>query len=400
MKLNMNEFVNKNNNDSNEENDNTYSFENWEDLDVNMQLLRGINAFGFAFPSPIQKKGIKPILEGKDVIAQAQSGTGKTGAFSIGSIGIIQDSNDGQVLIISPTRELSKQTFKVVGGISALMKNINSQLLIGGTDTQYDIEQYNTNKPQILIGCPGRVQELLRRNVINGKNVRLIVLDEADEMLSGGFKEQIYNIFQYLKNDVQVALFSATLPDELKSITEKFMRNPVEIYVKRDKLTLEGITQYHINVEDDYSKYTTLKDLFARISASQCIIYANSIKRVKDLYEAMMADGFPVCCIHSGMEKTERNDAYDNFIEGRYKVLISTNITARGIDIQQVSTVINFDIPKDTHTYIHRIGRSGRWGRKGMGINFVTRRDYRKLKEIENYYDTYIPALPANFTIS
>jgi len=400
MKLNMNEFMNKNNNDSNEENDNTYSFENWEDLDVNMQLLRGINAFGFAFPSPIQKKGIKPILEGKDVIAQAQSGTGKTGAFSIGSIGIIQDSNDGQVLIISPTRELSKQTFKVVGGISALMKNINSQLLIGGTDTQYDIEQYNTNKPQILIGCPGRVQELLRRNVINGKNVRLIVLDEADEMLSGGFKEQIYNIFQYLKNDVQVALFSATLPDELKSITEKFMRNPVEIYVKRDKLTLEGITQYHINVEDDYSKYTTLKDLFARISASQCIIYANSIKRVKDLYEAMMADGFPVCCIHSGMEKTERNDAYDNFIEGRYKVLISTNITARGIDIQQVSTVINFDIPKDTHTYIHRIGRSGRWGRKGMGINFVTRRDYRKLKEIENYYDTYIPALPANFTIS
>ena len=402
MKLNMNEFLNKNNNDNDniEENDNTYSFENWEDLDVNMQLLRGINAFGFAFPSPIQKKGIKPILEGKDVIAQAQSGTGKTGAFSIGSIGIIQDSNDGQVLIISPTRELSKQTFKVVGGISSLMKNIKSQLLIGGTDTQYDIEQYNTNKPQILIGCPGRVQELLRRNVINGKNVRLIVLDEADEMLSGGFKEQIYNIFQYLKNDVQVALFSATLPDELKSITEKFMRNPVEIYVKRDKLTLEGITQYHINVEDDYSKYTTLKDLFARISASQCIIYANSIKRVNDLYEAMMADGFPVCCIHSGMEKTERNEAYDNFIEGRYKVLISTNITELVIDIQQVSTVINFDIPKDTHTYIHRIGRSGRWGRKGMGINFVTRRDYRKLKEIENYYQTYIPALPANFTIS
>ena len=238
---------------------------------------------------------------------------------------------------------------------------------------------------------------MIRRNYINAKTLKLIVLDEADEMLSSGFKEQVYNIFQHLSNNIQVALFSATLPPELSALTDKFMRNPVKILVKSEMLTLEGISQFKVQIEDDRQKYMTLKDLYNHISMSQCII-CNSVKRVQDLYEAMCEDNFPVCCIHSNMEKEDRANSYNEFKSGKYRVLISSNVTARGIDIQQVSTVINFDIPKDINTYLHRIGRSGRWGRKGIGINFITRRDFRKLKEIEQHYNTVIEDLPANFS--
>ena len=196
-----------------------------------------------------------------------------------------------------------------------------------------------------------------------------MILDEADEMLSVGFKEQVYEIFQYMNNDIQIALFSATMPPEIESLTEKFMRNPIKILVKAEMLTLEGISQYYIALEDDVGKFIALKDLYESISVSQCIIYCNSIKRVGELYNAMIEDCFPVCCIHSGMDKQERLDSYNEFIKGKFRVMISSNVTARGIDVQQVSTVINFDVPKCPRTYLHRIGRSGRWGRKGVGIN-------------------------------
>ena len=236
----------------------------------------------------------------------------------------------------------------------------------------------------------------MRRRKLNTRNVKLLVIDEADEMLSSGFKEQIYNIFQFLGNKVQIVLFSATLPPEIQSLTTKFMRDPINILVKTESITLEGIKQYYVALDNDAQKYESLKDLFNCISVSQCIIYCNSINRVNDLYEALCKDNFPVCCIHSGMEKSIREKAYKDFINGGTRVLISSNLTARGIDVQQVSTVINFDIPKDIHTYIHRIGRSGRWGRKGMGINFITQRDIRKIREIEQYYDTQIEEMPAS----
>jgi translation initiation factor 4A len=177
------------------------------------------------------------------------------------------------------------------------------------------------------------------------------------------------------------------------------MRDPVKICVKAESLTLEGIKQYFIAVEDDRQKYLTLKDLYQYISVSQCIIYANSVKRVTDLYDAMLEDNFPVCCLHSHMDRSERDRAFKEFRTGSARVLISTNMTSRGIDIQQVSVVINFDLPKDIHNYLHRIGRSGRWGRKGTGINFITRRDIGKMKEIETYYGTQIEELPSDFVI-
>jgi superfamily II DNA/RNA helicase len=398
----MSENINKTQNiEAKIDNENKYelkTIENWEDLDCKLELLRGIYAYGFESPSPIQKKAICPMFDGKDIIAQAQSGTGKTACFSIGTLQHIDTSrNKTQAMILSPTRELSLQTYKVVKAIGSQFKNLTIQLLVGGTSTDTDIENLRSNTPHVIIGCPGRVHDMLRRKKLVPEDLTLIVLDEADEMLSQGFKEQVYNIFQYLPNNVQVALFSATMPNEVDTLTSKFMRNPVKVLVKAEQLTLEGIQQYYVALESDEQKYDTLKDLYGTISLSQSIIYCNSTKRVQDLYDAMTQDNFPVCQIHSQMEKDERVQSFNDFLNGTSRVLISSNVTARGIDIQQVSTVINFDVPKCVHTYLHRIGRSGRWGRKGMGINFVTRRDTRKLREIEQHYSTQIDELPANF---
>ncbi len=397
----MEEIVEIVENTDNEINNNCYNdIKSWDDLDLNPDILRGIYGYGFENPSPIQCKSIKPIIERKDIIAQAQSGTGKTAAFTIGSLSLVDlNKKDIQIVILSPTRELTIQTSKVIENLSSMMKGLKVHNLIGGTSIDEDSHTLRKNTPHIICGCSGRVYDMMRRNHNLFKKVKMIVLDEADEMLSVGFKDQVYNILQNLPVDVQVALFSATLPDHIQVLTEKFMRNPVKIYVKTESLTLEGISQYFVGVDDDKQKYITLKNIFSFISMSQCIIYCNTVKRVKDLYDAMIEDGFPVCCIHSGMDKTERYNAFNDFRLGKQRVLISSNVTARGIDVQQVSVVINFDLPKCIHTYLHRIGRSGRWGRKGVGINFITRRDINKIKEIEQHYCTQIDELPANLNI-
>lgn len=375
-------------------------FSVWEDVEeLNPQLLRGIYAYNFEKPSYIQQKSILSILRGNDVIAQAQSGTGKTGAFGVATLQRIDSTvqKDVQALILAPTRELAKQIMEVVTGLGSQMPGLKVQLLIGGTSTDEDAKMLKTEMPHIVVGCPGRVYDMIRRKYINAKQIKMLVLDEADEMLSVGFKDQIYNIFQYLHNDIQVCLFSATMPVELHKLTEKFMRNPVKILVQAEQLTLEGICQHYVGLEDDETKFVTLQDLYKTVSMSQSIIYCNSVKRVSDLTEAMVMKGYPACCIHSGMDKSARDEAYANFKSGKYRVLISSDVTARGIDIQQVSIVINFDLPRSVHTYLHRIGRSGRWGRKGMGISFITPRDTKQLKEIESFYSTVITELPSNF---
>ena len=249
-----------------------------------------------------------------------------------------------------------------------------------------------------MVGCPGRAFDILRRRIIDGSLIKMVVIDEADEMLSAGFKDQIYNIFQMFNRNIQVVLFSATLPENIFEITTKFMKTPVTIMVKAEQLTLEGISQYFVAIENDQQKYATLKDIYSFLSLSQCIIYCNSVNRVVDLFEAMQQDGFPVCCIHSEMDSEVRDESFTKFRVGEARVLISTNVTARGIDVQQVGVVINFDIPKCVHNYLHRIGRSGRWGRKGVGINFMTRRDVFKMKEFEEYYACQIEPLPENLS--
>jgi hypothetical protein len=397
-----NEPTNDSINNEEEVFDSSYEIKDWDKIgDIDHNILRGIYSYGFEKPSPIQQRAIMPIVKGKDLIAQAQSGTGKTAAFSIGALSLVNlNENFTQILILSPTRELTEQTSKVIKGLGGMMNGLRVQTVYGGAPYEESNNFNDKNTPHIICGCPGRVYDLMRKDKITSKSIKLMILDEADEMLSSGFKEQVYNIFQNLQNDIQIALFSATLPSNVFPIINKIMSNPVKICVKAEQLTLEGIAQYYIAVDDDRQKYITLKDLYKVISVSQCIIYCNSVKRVSDLYDAMKEDDFPVCRIHSSMDRTERESAFAEFRTGKSRVMISSNVTARGIDIQQVSIVINFDIPKDIHTYLHRIGRSGRWGRKGVGINFVTRRDISKLREIEGYYSCEIKEMPSNIDIS
>lgn len=373
----------------------------WDQLEdkCGPEILRGIYAYGFEAPSPIQQKAIVPMVARRDIVAQAQSGTGKTGCFTIGTLANIDSTKKVvQAILLAPTRELAMQTKSVIDSLGSFVEGFTTQLLVGGTPTEDAINDLKNNTPHVIVGCPGRIFDMLRRKRLSPQHLKLIVLDEADEMLSAGFKDQVYNIFEFMPKDIQVALFSATMPTELITLTDRFMRDPVKVLVKAEQLTLEGISQFYVALESDDEKYDCLKDIYGGASVAQCIIYCNSVRRVQDLYDAMTNDGYPVCQIHSGMEKAERIESYKSFKSGTHRVLISSNVTARGIDIQQVSTVINFDLPRDVHTYLHRIGRSGRWGRKGVGINFITRRDVRRLKEIESYYQTQIAEMPMNWT--
>jgi translation initiation factor 4A len=373
--------------------------ESWDDFKFKTELLRGIYSYGFENPSEIQKKAILPIINGKDTIAQAQSGSGKTGTFSISSLQLIDSSSPIlQAIIIAPTHELVKQISGVICDLGCCMEGLVLKTLIGGTSVQQDAQDIIKTPPQIIVGTAGRIYDMTRRKNIDLSLVKLFVLDEADEMLSRGFKEQIYNIFQYFNDDIQVALFSATMPEEIIKLAHKFMRDPVKITMKKEELNLECIQQNYVAVQNDYFKYDMLKHLFAKISVNQCIIYCNNVKRVIDLCQAMTDEGFSVCAIHSSINKEERDNIFRSFRGGQFRVLISSNITARGIDVQQVSTVINFDMPNCPHTYLHRIGRSGRWGRKGLAINFITKRDVSTMKMIENHYKITINELPVGNT--
>lgn len=374
-------------------------YDNWDHIpNINSNILRGIYNCGFETPSPIQKKAISPIIEKKSIIAQAQSGTGKTCAFTTGGLHLINtELNVTQVLILLPTRELAHQVHDVVLQLSKYLDNFKSYLLVGGTSVSDDIKYLSNNTPHLLVSCPGRLMDMVQKNMIRLNEIKCVIIDEADEMLSFGFKSQILSILKDTNANKQICLFSATIPNELNTLINTIMVDPVKILVKQSMLTLEGISQYYIAFDEEIYKYDALKDLYTSINFAQTIIYCNSLRRVEYLYQLMLKDGFPVCCIHSNMEKNDRLNAYNEFKNGKYRICISSNVTARGIDIQQVSTVINFDIPKDVHTYLHRIGRSGRWGRKGTAINFITKQDIYFLKSIETYYNTQISELPASF---
>lgn len=383
-----------------QENDEIKQYDAWDSLDLKDDLLRGIYSFGFESPSQIQKLAIKPIIDKRDVIAQAQSGTGKTGTFTISSLQRIEISEKTtQVMILAPTHELVKQISFVVKGIGSMMEGLVVKTLVGGTSVNEDIKQLNENVPHIVVGSTGRVNDMIRRQHLNTSNIKLFILDEADEMLSGGFKDQVYQIFQNLPQEAKISVFSATMPPYILEMTNKFMNNPVKITMEPEKLNLEGIEQFYLALNDDNGKYDTLKRLFNFLTVNQTIIYVNSVQRVEDLYNAMVADGYSVVCIHSSMKREDREQSFKDFRTGTYRVLISSNVTSRGIDIQQVSIVINFDIPKSVNTYLHRIGRSGRWGRKGTAINFITRQDVGYMKRIESHYKSNIKELPSEFNL-
>lgn len=370
--------------------DSNIEIKHWDDLNINTNLLRGIYSHGFEKPSEIQKKAIYPIINKKDVIAQAQSGTGKTGAFSISSLQSIDTSLlKTQVMIIVPTRELVTQINKVMKALSDFMENVSIKTLIGGTSVANDIEDLKS-PPHIIVGTPGRIYDMIKRKKIDMLSIQLFILDEADEMLSRGFKEQIHTIFQYLHENVQVAIFSATFPTEVMDLTNKFMNNPEKIIIKKENLTLDGIQQSFIATANDHEKLNWLITIYKQYTGGQSIVFVNDINRVTALYNEMKNNGFSVGCMHSSLSKDERAHVLQSFISGNENILISSNIIARGIDVHQVNLVINFDIPNSVHTYLHRIGRSGRWGRKGNAINFVSERDIENMRRIEHHYEITI----------
>lgn len=372
-----------------------YFVDSFDKLDLKEDLLRGIFAYGFEAPSAIQQRATKAIIARRDVIAQAQSGTGKTATFSIAILQRVDTSvRECQALILAPTRELAQQIQKVVVALGVFI-NVICHACVGGTSVQEDICLLEQGV-HVVVGTPGRVFDMISRGALRTGNIKMFVLDEADEMLSRGFKDQIHDVFKTLSSEVQSILLSATMPEDVMDVTSKFMQDPVKITVKKDELTLEGIKQFYVYVEKEDWKYETLCDLYETLSITQAVIFCNTRRKVDWLTEKMRLRDFVVSSSHGDMEQAERDLIMRHFRNGESRVLITTDLLARGIDVQQVSLVINYDIPTNRENYIHRIGRGGRFGRKGVAINFLTETDRRYLKDIEDHYQTKIDEMPMN----
>lgn len=418
----------------------------FDTMGLPMPLLRGIYAHGFEKPSVIQQQAIAPMLRGDDILGQAPSGTGKTGAFSIGLLGRMTQQLSKipalqhrrlhtQVVVLSPTRELAQQNYDVIAALSRFLlpdddemraegpsrdddddadNNINRaknattvsgskgisacELFVGGTDRGRDAAMLRRKTVLVAVGTVGRMADLMRRGLLRVDGLQTIVLDEADEMLSQGFAEQIREVFRYVPRDVQVALFSATLSAEVMELTSKLLRPEAttRILVDTADLSLKGIAQYHVKLEED-EKLLAITDLYEKISVSQSVIFCNSRRKATWLAEQLRAEHHAVSLLHAEMGKEERSSVMDAFRHGAARVLVATDLVARGIDVQRVSIVVNFDVPLCLETYLHRIGRSGRYGRRGMAITLVTPLDAANLREIEQHYGRVVEELPADF---
>ena len=364
-------------------------------MGIREDLLRGLYSYGFEKPSAIQQRAIMPICSGRDVIAQAQSGTGKTSMISLALCQMLDTSTrEVQALVLSPTRELATQTEKTALALGNFM-SVQVHTCIGGRSVSEDIKRLD-HGVHIVSGTPGRVFDMIKRRNLRTRNIKTLILDEADEMLNKGFKEQIYDVYRYLPPETQVVLVSATLPVDVLEMTNKFMTDPIRILVKRDELTLEGIKQFFVAVEKEEWKFDTLCDLYDTLTITQAVIFCNTKKKVDWLTEKMRQNNFTVSSMHGDMPQKERDAIMGEFRGGTTRVLITTDVWARGIDVQQVSLVINYDLPTNRENYIHRIGRSGRYGRKGVAINFVKADDVGVLRDIEQYYSTQIDEMPMN----
>jgi len=369
-------------------------FDSFDSMNLPDNLLRGIYGYGFEKPSLIQQKAIVPIKDGRDILAQAQSGTGKTGAFSIGAMCRI-DTNlkKPQVLVLVPTRELAQQIESVATNLGQHL-GLSVYSATGGTPLTSDLRALEKGV-QFIIGTPGRIYDLMHRGVLHRTHLKMLIMDEADQMLEDRFREQVMCILELgFSKETRVALFSATMPEEVISFAEKLLQDPVRILVPPEEVTLEGIRQYFVEVQREEWKYEVLCDLYQQLNINQAIIYCNKRQKAEWLAEKMGGQGFPLSFIHGEMDVEERRRRMTEFRKGGIRVLISTDLLARGIDVQQVSLVINYELPIQRENYVHRIGRSGRFGRKGCAINLVTSDETRALKDIESHYSTSIVSLP------
>ncbi len=364
----------------------------FEDMGLNDIILRGIYSYGFEMPSRIQSKAIVPIINKRDVIGQAPSGSGKTGAFGIGILNRVDPEKKYlQGMILSPTRELAMQIHKVLTSLS-MESGIRIDLTIGGQNDEF------RGDTQILVGTIGRVLYNIQSAKVDVRNLEILVLDETDEMLSKGFYEDMSVLFDFIPKTVQLCVFSATFNPEVMDLVNRITIDPIRIIVQPEELKLEGIVQYKIDMRNERDKLETLLDIFPRIMSTQAIIYCNSTKKVEQLHNDLVKSNYDVVSITGNMHQMERNDIMNNFRRGKHRVLIATNILARGIDVQQVRLVVNYDLPSDSDVYLHRIGRSGRFGRKGTAINFVMRNDYTIVQRIQSKFKIQMVDLLDNFT--
>lgn len=367
----------------------------FESMGLKPALLKGIYGYGFESPSAIQSRAIVQIVLGRDTIAQAQSGTGKTATFSIGMLQVIDTkAKDCQAIILSPTRELATQIQTVVRHLGANM-NIQTHACIGGTHVGDDVKKLQRGQ-HVVSGTPGRVLDMIKRRNLGVRQVKILILDEADELLCKGFKEQIYDIYRALPLSTQCVVVSATLPKQVLEMTSKFTTDPIRILVRQDDISLEGIKQYYVNCEKEQWKFDTLCDLYDNMTITQAVIFCNTKQKVDWLTAQMRKANFTVASMHGDMKQDERDSVMNDFRSGALRVLISTDVWARGIDVQQVSLVVNYDLPNDKENYVHRIGRSGRFGRKGVAINFTTKEDFQEIRDLEKHYLIKIREMPAD----
>jgi translation initiation factor 4A len=370
----------------------------FDEMELHEDILRGVYGIGFQKPSAIQQRGIVPIKEGRDILAQAQSGTGKTGTFIIGSATRVDPTlKKVQILILAPVRELAQQIENVAKELTKYMNNkagLNVYSATGGTPLRDDIRAIEKGC-QILIGTPGRIFDLMNRNVLSRASIRVLILDEADQMLEDRFKEQIMCILEKgFPTTTQVALFSATMDSDVLDVAKNLLRNPVRILVDAAEVPLDGIKQLYVELEKEDWKFEVLCDLYKQLNISQALVYCNKRQRADWLADKMRENGFPLSVIHGEMTVDERKARMSEFRSGAVRVMISTDMLARGIDVQQVSLVINYELPVKREDYIHRIGRAGRFGRKGVTINLIAPEDKKGKEEIEEHWKITMELLP------
>jgi translation initiation factor 4A len=369
-------------------------YDSFDDMGLNDNLIRGVYSYGFETPSKIQQLAIVPMSKHTDILAQSQSGTGKTGAFTIGSLSVVDISIKApQVLVICPTRELSQQTERVARALGSHM-GLRVLSATGGNQLRSDISALKSGA-QFIVGTPGRIYDLIRRGDLTVDNIRYVILDEADQMLEDLFAEQIKAILDNkFPTNTHLALFSATMPQNVLEVAENYLNNPVRILLPPDEVTLDGIKQFYVTLNREEWKLPALLDLYQQIAVNQALIYVNKRQKAEWLAKQLAAQGFTLEFIHGEMEVSERKKRMEDFRSGAVRVLISTDLLARGIDVQQVSLVINYELPIQRENYVHRIGRSGRYGKKGVAINLVYGEEQNVLKEIERHYSTNINELP------
>jgi len=366
----------------------------FDDMDLPENILRSIYAHGFERPSAIQQKAIVPIKQGRDILAQAQSGTGKTGTFVIGSLSKVNPAiKKPQVLILVHVRELAQQIAKVATAIGADMK-VKVLTAVGGNSLREDIRMLEEGA-QFIVGTPGRVFDLVNRNVLDRSEMRVLIMDEADQMLEDLFYKQVMCILEKgFPSTTQVALFSATMPDSVVEVANKILNDPVRILIPPTAVRLEGIQQFFINIDREDHKFECICDLYKHLNITQAVIFCNKRQKAEMIAEKMSAQGYPITCLHGELEKVERARRMDQFIKGSTRVMVATDIIARGIDVQQISLVINYELPTNTENYVHRIGRAGRYGRKGTTINLLLPEEENHMRDISELYGMTVDRFP------